>query len=287
MKLTFTSLVFIVSFFSLWAQNKASEVKSAVGTHGTLTVTTNTATVGGNRANASAYWIEDSSGKLVNTMMYYTTNTTSTAVDLLKWWKHIGISKFNNKDVSGNADLIAGATQTKPLSRTCYWGKTVSLADFPDGVYTVFLEFADGVAVGYAAGPTGHEVVSYTFTKGPEPSLGVRKSKEFTIYTLTGDDFYPDSTKCFSNTVISWVPGTTSVSSAKRDALYAAYPNPTKSYVYFDGLDIKSIEITNLRGKSLINSYQQKIDMSNLPNGTYLAHIYTPAGVVVKKIIKE
>lgn len=285
MRLTFTSALFLIVFVMLKAQNAAPEAVNSVGTNGTLTVFTNTAPVGGNRANASAYWIEDSNHKLVNTMMYYTTNTTSTAMDLLSWWKQI--VKFQNKDISTNVDLISGPTQTKPLSRTCYWGKTVSLADVPDGDYTVFMEFADGIAVGYAAGPTGHEVVSYTFTKGPNPSVGVRASQEYTVYTLTGDDYFPNASKCFSGTLVGWEPSTTSVDKLNRDAMYAVYPNPTRSTVFFDGLDIKYVEIFSQEGKSLIKSNQQKINLNALLRGTYLAHIYTPYGVVVKKIIRE
>lgn len=149
---------------------KAQSSVSAVGTNGTLTVTTETASVSGEKGNVLAVWVENSQEKLINTLMYYTGNVNSTAAELSSWWMRIG--SFVNRGNSTTVDVISGATQYKYPSRSCYWGKNTSLSSIPDGKYTVYLELADGRTTGTNAAATGHELVSYTFTKGPFASSG-------------------------------------------------------------------------------------------------------------------
>jgi len=247
-------------------------------TNGTLTVTTTTSTPGSGSGydpeNVLAIWVQNSTGALVNTMLYNTRNSNSTATDLTTWYGVIG-SHWSTTAATlatytkTNADAVTGATNTSYGAKTCYWGKTVNISAIADGVYTVKMEIlCNKVAVG----STGHKIVAYTFTKGGASATGA----------LSGS-----AQTCFSNTVVSWVPKTTGIDEIKLASLYSVYPNPTKSNIYVTGGDINGIEIFTISGKSLLKTNQQNLNMAQLPKGIYLAQIYTDKGVFVKKIEKE
>jgi len=240
-------------------------------TNGTLTVTTTTSTPGSGSGydpeNVLAIWVQNSAGKMVNTMLYNTKNSNSSAVDLTTWYGLIGA--WASRTTYTNADAVTGATNTSYGAKTCYWGKTVNISAITDGVYTVKMEIlCDNVAVG----ATGHKIVTYTFTKGGASSTG----------TLSGS-----AQTCFSNTVVSWVPKTTGVDEIKLASLYTVFPNPTKSSIYVTGGDINGIEIFTVSGTRLLKTNQQQLNLEQLPKGIYLAQISTYKGVFIKKIVKE
>ncbi|MCL2289449.1 MAG: T9SS type A sorting domain-containing protein [Bacteroidetes bacterium] len=70
------------------------------------------------------------------------------------------------------------------------------------------------------------------------------------------------------------------------------YPNPTTGTlrVRSDNLQIERVKIFDAFGKTVETENFlsfEKIDMSHLPTGIYFVRIFTEAGVIVKKIIKE
>jgi hypothetical protein len=68
------------------------------------------------------------------------------------------------------------------------------------------------------------------------------------------------------------------------------YPNPAKDELFFIAdTPIRRVEIGQLSGARVVvkEDVGQGIHISHLPNGTYLVRIYTEAGAVTKKIIKN
>jgi len=240
-------------------------------TAGTLTVKVTTSSAGGGYANQNveAIWIQDNTGKLVNTMLYYTKNSNSSATDLTVWYGLIG--SWANRSVAVTTDGITGATAGSYGLRTCYWGKTASVSGVADGTYTVKMELADEGSPSVAVGSTGHKMVAYTFVKGSASSTGV----------ISGS---PAS--CFSGISISWVPVNTAVQNVELEKLYSVYPNPAISNIYVSGNDVNEVEICSISGRSLIVSREQNVNVSSLPKGAYLAVIKAKNGTVVKKILK-
>ncbi|HLP05394.1 MAG TPA: DUF2271 domain-containing protein [Paludibacter sp.] len=251
---------FLVCFLSMQAQ-----------TNGTLTVTTTTSSPGANTGydpkNVLAIWVQDSAGKLVNTMLYNTSNGNSSAADLTVWYGLIG--SWTNRAAKVNVDGITGATNSNYGTKTCYWGKTVNISTVPDGVYTVKMEIlCDNVSVG----TSGHKIVAYTFTKGAATSTG----------TISGT-----TQACFSNTSITWSPKITGLDDIMLGKLYSVYPNPTKSTIYVNGGDVNKIEIFTVSGKRLLTTNQQQLNLEQLPKGIYMAQISTSKGMFIKKVVKE
>jgi len=52
-------------------------------------------------------------------------------------------------------------------------------------------------------------------------------------------------------------------------------------------LTIKKVEILDITGKALSTHSTNTINVSNLPQGVYLAKIYTDKGIVTKRVIKN
>jgi len=236
------------------AQSSANELSTA-NTAGTLTVnvTTKQGNMGGySPDNIMAIWIVDSNGTFVKTLL---AQANTRKADLFKWKS---ATSTNNV-----VDAITGATQSSYGARTCTWNATnVSKTVVADGNYTVWIEVTDDAV----QGPT----TSYTFTKGP------------TAVNLT-----PTALTNFTGMSINWVPVASGIEEVKLSNLYSVYPNPTKSSIYVNGLDIKEVEILTLAGESIFKTNQQKLNLNSLSTGSYLAKITTSKGSFVKKIIKE
>lgn len=82
----------------------------------------------------------------------------------------------------------------------------------------------------------------------------------------------------------------TDINSTDIESLLNVYPNPTNDYIHIvsDMVDLKSIRITNIVGQVVLNATEinnpkaVKIDVSNLPSGTYHMNIETEKGNVIK-----
>jgi len=64
------------------------------------------------------------------------------------------------------------------------------------------------------------------------------------------------------------------------------YPNPTSDVLNVNG-DFEKIEMLNLNGSMVLSSKINRINVSDLPHGLYVAKIYTKTGVVNQKVIKK
>lgn len=257
------------------------------GTKGLLTVSVVTADPGGlwDPENVLAIWLEDNSGNLVNTMMYFTTNTWNSATSLSEWWKKIGSHWSNDMSVlalytKSNLDGISGPTQVDGITtptrpsvpaygyRFCYWGETFDLTTVADGTYTIKMECANDFA---PVGTGGHRMASYSFVKGTANILLLP----------------PDVLPSFKSVVINWVPNVTGLKNVDISNTYTVFPNPAISYLFVKGEDIKALEVMTLSGKKLFKTNQKSVNIALLPCGTYLIHIYTSKGIIIKKFTKQ
>lgn len=65
------------------------------------------------------------------------------------------------------------------------------------------------------------------------------------------------------------------------------YPTPATDVLYIEGTGIMQVEISNLHGKvvSTIKSPSNRISIENIPAGSYILKVVTPAGNYLQKII--
>jgi hypothetical protein len=259
--------LFIFSFF-LWVLqlNAQSNIQQATtATAGKLVVAflTNAGSSNGT-AMAMSIYITDSSGKLVNTLLYRTSNGDSSAKDMSSWWTAIG-SAWNSTKTLVTSDAITGATRGSGMYYTnqiVYWGNNYNVSNVADGTYTVNFECANFSSV-------SRRYYSGTFVKGPNASNS-------TVTASLG----------FSGISITWTPVNTAIEDVEFSKLYKVYPNPAITSIYASGNDIKLVQICSLKGKILLTSKEQNINLTSLTKGFYLAVIYTEVGMVVKKFEK-
>ena len=261
MKKLLTSLFICAFVLTLNAQNSAPQATTA--TAGTLAVTFSTN--GGSKFSAAIYITDNTTNKLMNTLLYNTNNGDNSASDMTTWWSLIGSAwPSTSTKMLTNTDAVTGATLSTHYSKkVIYWGQTASIAAVADGTYKVNFEI-----VFYS--PTTRRYYSGTFVKGPTASTS----------SVT-------ATSGFSGISIAWTPASsTAVSDVELSKLYNVYPNPAITSIYASGNDIKDVQICSLAGKILLSSKEQKVNVSALPKGFYLAVIYVKDGMVVKKIEK-
>jgi hypothetical protein len=98
-----------------------------------------------------------------------------------------------------------------------------------------------------------------------------------------------------NGTIYRFTPA--SANGLRNDILPASltfYPNPATDFINLKGLiadmNEAQVVITDMAGKVVLNEAIQadgKINLSNLPQGTYLAQLTTEAGTVAKRIVKQ
>lgn len=64
------------------------------------------------------------------------------------------------------------------------------------------------------------------------------------------------------------------------------YPIPTSQYLYIEGKNIRSIEILDTAGRSVMRSRQHEIDISDLVPSVYIVKVYYKASITFR-IIKQ
>ena len=221
-------------------------------TAGTLTVK---ATVAYSSPYFYAVWINNPNGTFLRTLVMYGGNS-SYYKDLVNWHSQTSDNKTN---------AITGATASATTSYTTTWnGKNqVNSGVVTDGNYIVNIEMS---SESYSP---NSKFVSTSFAKG-------RSSVSLT----------PTAVSPIGSITVSWVPDFTAVQNVDMQKLYSVYPNPTVSSIFVNGIDIKEIEICSLSGKTLLLSKEQKVDVSALSKGFYLAIIRAKTGTVVNKFEK-
>ena len=67
-------------------------------------------------------------------------------------------------------------------------------------------------------------------------------------------------------------------------------PNPASDIVtIFSSFSIRKVEVYSLKGEKVkeeeVKAASIKMDISDLPKGTYLVKVYTPKGIATKKLV--
>lgn len=234
-------------------------------TNGTLTVTattSKTSTPEYSPKNIVAFWIEDSNGKFVKTILVFAEERQQ----YLKKWKAVTTlaGSMYNRVGTSTTDATSGATKSSHAARTGKWnGKNVSSVTVADGTYTIKLETTDNDGV-------AQNFTSFTFEKGRQP------------VSLT-----PAAINGYSNISISWVPDITGVKEVETPSLYKIAPNPVKDIIVIPGFGVQSIEIYTLNGSEIMKSADNQLNVSNLPKGIYLLNVVTDQQNYLQKFIKE
>jgi hypothetical protein len=225
-------------------------------TAGTLSVSTNTSqtsTPDYAPYHVIAIWIEDASGKFVTSLL------------VMGKTRKMYLVGWNNASGENTLTATTGATQNKHVTRTCSWnGKDANSVLVADGNYVLKMELTDNSNF-------ENNNASFPFVKG---------SNKQTQSALSQNGF--------SAVSIDWTPAGTSVSDVEMSNKYQIYPSPTKSNIFVNGYDIKTIDILSTSGQFMMTSSEQNVDLSYLPRGVYLVSITTYSGnVIIKKVIKQ
>ena len=227
----------------------AQEAAPEANTDGTLTVS---AKVTYSSKYYYTVWLKNPTGSFLRTLAFYGTKTNYFP-DLTHWYSESAANRVN---------AVTGATPSATTSYSNTWNAKdqANTSIVADCTYTVSIEMA---AEGYSA-----KYLTTTFIKGTSSQS----------QTLT-------NTTPFSSITIAWAPNNTAIDEVKANQ-YSVYPNPTRSTAYISGFDIKEIEVLTLSGKFIFATANQRMDLSALPKGVYLAKLTTNAGVFFKKIEK-
>jgi len=250
MKKLLTSLLALVFVVTINAQNSAPQATTA--TAGTLTVS---AKVTYTSPYYYAVWVNNPSGTFLRTLMMYG-NNTSYYNDLAHW---------NSESARNKVNAVSGATRSATATYSSTWNAMdqANGAIVADGTYPVKIEMT---SENYG---TSSKYIATSFTKGP------------VAQTVT-----PTVVSPISAVTLTWTPVNTAIDNVEFSKLYNVYPNPAINSIYAAGNDIKAVQICSLAGKILLTSREQKMNISTLPKGFYLAVIYAKDGMVVKKIEK-
>ena len=66
------------------------------------------------------------------------------------------------------------------------------------------------------------------------------------------------------------------------------YPNPTRSQIVIEGVDVAQVEVYNALGQHVMTSRQQVIDLSELEAGMYIVRVEAVDGQVrFEKVLKQ
>ncbi|MFT4663045.1 MAG: hypothetical protein ACI9AT_002131 [Ulvibacter sp.] len=114
----------------------------------------------------------------------------------------------------------------------------------------------------------------------------------FDVLSNYGD---PGNLVAFAEVAFSGVPAPLSVTEVNLSNLIAVYPNPALDYVRINNnstLEIEGISIYDMNGRLLrqvikTNSFNDRINLSDLPAGLYILHIYGDNLSTMKKVIKK
>lgn len=80
----------------------------------------------------------------------------------------------------------------------------------------------------------------------------------------------------------------TSIESLNSKTNYSIYPNPTKDAFFISNLNNdEKIQVSDIKGKLLLNQTKNSIDLSSFPNGMYFIQIISNTNSQTFKVIKQ
>jgi len=234
-------IVFILGFSFISSAQNAS-----ISTTGELTFTVRTITDNGTYSpkHVLAIWVEDADGFVKSRLV----RANQRKQYLYKW-----MASSNNNVV----DATTGATLSSHQTHTVTWDCTdLTGAEVPDGEYHIYVEFTDK----HAQGPW----TMVTFIKGPDEQ-----------------HITPEDLPYLKDMQLDFIPLINSIGTLKDSQNALVFPNPGSGVFHiqnvFSGQEV-SIQLFDIQGKQVFNSSIQNstpnselsIDLSELPNGTYV-----------------
>ncbi len=77
-----------------------------------------------------------------------------------------------------------------------------------------------------------------------------------------------------------------SVENINNNISIKVFPNPTSDFLRISAKDVSKVELYNILGSKVISTNTTTVNLKELTNGVYILKVYTPAGIVTKKIQK-
>ena len=123
-------------------------------------------------------------------------------------------------------------------------------------------------------------------------SLNINNVKEEDYTKYTAEAYYIDTTEenvfeiAFFREPIT-LQNSLNVQDVKKHI--NIYPNPTKDYINIvtSNINVDESYIYDMSGKLILQSKQEKIDVSSIPSGAYVISITTSKGIISYKFIKK
>jgi len=250
-------LIFIANIHpALFAQSPQTN------TAGEVTFTVRTVTDNGNFSpkHVLAIWVEDANGFVKSRLV----RANQRKQYLYKW-----VASSNNNVV----DATTGATLSSHQTHTVTWDCTsLAGAEVPDGEYHIFVEYTDK----HAQGPW----TMVTFTKGPDEV-----------------HITPEDLPFLKDMQLDFIPVINGIATLKDSENAIVYPNPGNGIFHIQNVfsgDV-TVQLFDIQGKQVFNSSIQNslpnselsIDLSDLPNGTYVIDLSDGSKHFVNKLIKQ
>ncbi|PLX07691.1 MAG: hypothetical protein C0596_09670 [Marinilabiliales bacterium] len=226
-------------------------------TGGELDVSVSTSEAGGQYSprNCVVIWVEDSEGNFVKTLLSY---AQMYRIYLTNW--------KNSTSAAGVAynttDAITGSTVNTHGTRTCSWdGTNYQGNDVADGTYRLCMELTDKNATGNYS--------YFTFTKAD-----------------ADDSQTPSDVPSFSDIVFSWAPSDNAINEETLSKI-TVLPNPTTGIIEVNAEGLINVEVWNVAGKKVMESSEERLDISNQANGMYFIRLKTDDGTFTRRVLKK
>lgn len=231
-------------------------------TSGEVTFTVRTVTENGTYSpkHVLAIWVEDANGFVKSRLV----RANQRKQYLYKW-----MASSNNNVV----DATTGATLSSHQTHTITWDCTgLDGNEVSDGEYHIFVEYTDK----HAQGPW----TMVTFVKGPDEQ-----------HIMPGDlQFLKDMQ-------LDFIPLVNGVGTLKGSQNTLVYPNPGSGIFHIQNVfsGNVTVQLFDVQGKQVYNSSIQNsspnselsIDLTELPNGTYIVDLNDGSKHFVNKLIKQ
>ena len=109
-------------------------------------------------------------------------------------------------------------------------------------------------------------------------------------YTESGQYLFVGNTAegCDSLVMLFLTINQVGITPAEPLSTIVVYPNPTTGTVTIQADEVERVEIYDNAGRLVGKSdATRRLDLSNLPSGTYLLRITTPQGTAVSRVVKR
>lgn len=207
-------------------------------------------------------WIDNVSFPFAGVVCQYTTDTVC-----------------QNAEYSFNGQSIA----TDQTGTFVHWAAIdnvnnyLSLAVMPEPQVSIEVSEYNGCMLLKAVGAT-----RYVWNTGEESPYLVACPSEPTTYSVTG---YRGGCSGEASTTLL------SINEANINSTVNIYPNPAHDYITIDADGIRSIQLINLMGQTIMRKQvcgsNVNLSLNNIPNGVYFVRVETANNTIVRKLVRK